>query len=293
MIHIFRFAAVVLVALCLLTPPASAKNARAVRKTVEHSLQLMGTIAVNAQGRVDEVTLDEPERIPAGVAAFVLDQVPRWEFQPPLDDNGEAVATRAPMSLRVVARQVEDGGHVVSIRGASFQDYDENDPTSVASVHRVVPVYPKDVVRMRVEGDVYMAVKIGRDGQVEDVAVRQVNLHVVGSERSMDRMRAMLASPSIKAMKQWTYRVPSQGPLAERPYWDVIIPIEFRLATVGESIPERDPLQWTAYVPGPVNPIPWRAPASDNLQSPDALRADGVYTESKNQLRLLTRLGDN
>ena len=109
----------------------------------------------------------------------------------------------------------------------------------------------------------------------------------------MDRMRVMLASTSIKAMKQWTYRVPSQGPLADLPYWRVIVPTHFRLATAGVPIPERDPLQWKAYVPGPVNPTPWEDPLSDSLQSPDALPANGVYLEYKNQLRLLTRLRDD
>lgn len=283
-------AAAACVALCLLLPPAVAKNARAVRKTVEHSVLLKGNISVDARGRVVDASLDEPARIPPGVAPFVLDRVSRWEFEPARDEAGQPVPATAPMNLRVVASRAEGGGHVLSIRSASFQAYDPDDLTQLAYRKMIAPSYPKDAVRVRVEGDVYVVVKVGRDGQVEDASVRQVNLHVVGSERSMDRMRTMLASTSVKTIRQWTFRTPTEGALADRPCWYAVVPIAFRLGTPDGVDPGSDPFAWTAYVPGPVQPIPWADGSADTPQSPDALPGRGVYTDRADGLRLLTAL---
>ena len=270
-------------------------SARAVRKTVEHSLRLDGTIAVTAEGQVEDVVLKRAEQMPPGVEAFVQDAVRRWKFEAARDEEGRPIAVRAPMSLRVVARQADDGGHVVSIRNASFTRYDPDDLTRVAYRDAVPPRYPDRAVRAGIEGDVYIAVKIGRDGRVEDVATRQANLHAYGKERTMEQWRGVLAAAATKAIRQWTFRVPVEGPYADEPYWLVTVPIAFRLrSTPGES-EQAQSLSWTAYVPGPRRPLPWANPSQEsNFSSPDALPEGGVYlqNDSRAELRLLTPLGE-
>lgn len=282
--------------ICLWVPSAGAGgSARAVRKTVEHSLLLDGTIAVTAEGHVEDVVLQRAGQIPPGVEAFVQDAVRRWQFEAARDEDGHPIAVRAPMSLRLVARSAEDGGHVVSIRSAAFTRYDPDDLTSVAYLDTVAPRYPDKAARARIEGDAYIAVKIGRDGRVEDLATRQVNLHAYGRERTMEQWRGVLATAATKAIRQWTFRVPTEGLAAQEPYWQVLVPVAFRLLqTPGESSQD-EPLSWTAYVPGPRHPLPWADSSQDpDSSSPDALPAGGVYMQDPHaQLRLLTPLGED
>ncbi|HRO87076.1 protein tonB [Denitratimonas tolerans] len=288
-----------LLALALVTasvPRAeAAATARAVKKTIEHSLRLDGTVAVTAEGQVEDVVLKDAGRIPPGVEAFVQDAVRRWQFEPARDAEGHAFSVRAPMSLRLVAGQAEDGGHVVSIRGASFTEYDPDDLSSVAYLDMVVPRYPDRAVRARIEGDAYMGVKVGRDGRVEDVATRQVNLHAYGTERVMEKWRGLLAAAAAKAIREWTFRVPTEGPLAGESYWQVMVPIAFRLRESPDESSGSATLLWTTYVPGPKHQLPWEDPSGpSDSSSPDVLAEGGVYMrhDVRPRIRLLTPLGE-
>src|SRR5690606_40608239 len=62
----------------------------------------------------------------------------------------------------------------VTIRSASFGAYDEGDTGSVGVVSRKPPSYPTTAALLYASSDVYVVLKIGRAGEVLDVAVEQV-----------------------------------------------------------------------------------------------------------------------
>src|SRR3546814_5319369 len=77
-------------------------------------------------------------------------------------------------------------------------------------------VCSSDLVRMGGEGVVYLLLKIGRQGTVEDMAVEQVNLTAYASNWKMQRIRLGLAEAAVESARKWTFHTPSTGDLAER-----------------------------------------------------------------------------
>src|SRR3546814_8074861 len=76
------------------------------------------------------------------------------------------------------------------------------------------PGFPRDIVRMGGEGVVYLLLKIGRQGTVEDMAVEQVNLTAYASNWKMQRIRLGLAEAAVESARKWTFHTPSTGDLA-------------------------------------------------------------------------------
>src|SRR3546814_17137523 len=69
------------------------------------------------------------------------------------------------------------GKFAIYIACAGFGQASGAKPTdSVEAREMKPPVFPRDIVRMGGEGVVYLLLKIGRQGTVEDMAVEQVNL---------------------------------------------------------------------------------------------------------------------
>lgn len=135
-------------------------------------------------------------------------------------------------------------------------------------------------------GTVYLVLRIGRSGRVEEVLAEQVNLGVVArSEAEMARWRDMFVEASVPTAKRWKFAPPTTGPHVNDPFWSVRVPIAYLLP--GQKRPEYG--QWEAYVPGPRQRIPWDAPSEDNASGPDALAAGGVYQVGAGR-RLLTPL---
>lgn len=269
----------------------AAQGIKSVRDQIEHSLLLKGTIDVDADGSVAAFALDKAEALSESLSDFVRDAVMAWRFEPVLDASGVAIAARAPLSLRLVARQRDDDRMNVYISSAHFTEYNPDDLTSVAFKEVKPPSFPTNAARANVSGDVYVNLKIGRDGRVQDVSTMQVNLSVVSDERGMTRWRRVLANASERAVKQWTFRVPTEGEVANAPYWVVQVPISYRIGDDAARAGKGEALVWQAYVPGPIEPTPWASPDDvRTAMSPDALADGGVYLAREDGLRLLTPL---
>lgn len=281
-------------ALCLPAATVEAGTAKAARKHVESSMLLTGKVDIDRDGTVVAMSLDQETDLTDTLAGFVRNAVMHWRFEPVRDDDGNALVVRAPIRLRVVARPLEDDNVEVGIRTADFSpEYDPNDRTAVATMDRTLPHYPRDAALANLGADAFVIVKVGRDGRVEDLITRQVNLHALGNRTAMATWRGKFAKASETAIRGWTFRVPTEGPQADAPYWVVTVPLTYRVSSLGEGPPRVGYGKWETYVAGPLQPVPWLDPKDvRNATSPDALADGGVYMPRKDGLRLLTPLDE-
>lgn len=267
---------------------AVAGGRAAVRKQMEMSMLVTGSIDIGSDGSVSAHAVDQPGKIPPGVLQLVGQAVPRWRFEPILVD-GRAVPARARMGLRVVARQQDDGTYTLGIRSASFGEEDAAEEESVTAARMTPPRYPVAAAASNVSGTVYLVLKIGRAGAVEDVVDEQVNLTVLGTEMQMQHARRLLANAAKVAARNWEFRVPTRGGQADDPYWSARVPVEFALDDGAGKPRNVDPAygSWQAYIPGPRTEAPWARDSASN--APDAMVAGGVYPTGSGP-RLLTPL---
>lgn len=259
---------------------AAAANGRgAVRKQVESTMLLNGTIDLDAQGRVARYTLERQEKLPQPVAGLIARVVPQWRFEP-VQVDGQATAVRSDMSLRLVAKKLDNGDYSLAIGGAQFHPAQPDAPTGKRKL--APPRYPDAAVLAGVGGTVYVVLKISPDGRVEDTLAEQVNLRIIATERQMGMWRELLAKAALRAAKSWTFDTPVDE--RDAPFWSARVPVDF-------VAPDQRPIQdheWHAYVPGPRQPIPWSDDSSASTAA-DALGAGGVYPLNGG-LRLLSAL---
>ena len=87
---------------------AGARGAAAVRKQAESSLRVSGEIVLRPDGSVLSHTLDPQAPLGEPLSRFVGDAVGNWRFKPVLVD-GKPATVKVPMSLRLVAKPMDDG----------------------------------------------------------------------------------------------------------------------------------------------------------------------------------------
>jgi hypothetical protein len=237
--------------LAMCSVAAFANGPGAVRRQVESSLVVKGTVDIDADGRVLGYALDHADKLAPAVKQLLAGAVPHWRFEPVVLDPGTDRG-RAPMSVRLVARKLDDEKYRIEVRGAQFGTHRRGQGITMRSMKP--PRYPVNAARAGVGGTVYVLVKVGRDGRVEDAAAEQVNLRVIASEHVMTRWRGVLAQAALEAARAWTYVPPTREPAAASA-WVVRVPIDFHAPTVDGRFPAD--YEWQAYVPGPRTVVPW------------------------------------
>jgi len=255
-----------------MTGLALAAGPGAARKRAEASMLVTGDITVAPDGSVSGYTLDRQDKIPTEVVGLIARATPRWHFEPVTLD-GHPVAARAHMSIRLLAQREspDSPNYVMHIAGANFGEDGAGGETMTYAT-RAKPEYPPNAVAARVQGTVYLAVRVGRDGTVSDVAVEQVNLGVVGTDSQMKVWRNVLANSSMRVAKSWTFTLPTKGAHVNDPAYIARVPITYQLDH-GFAHDDRYG-QWDVYVPGPKEEISWMKDAGG---SADALPDDGLY----------------
>lgn len=276
--------AVVWLGLLVLAGNAWAQGAGAVRKQVEASMLVQGEVVVDERGAVADYTLKDPDKLPEGVVAFVRNSLAGWSFDPPVVD-GKPVRLRNDMSLLLVAKKLDDDNFLMRVQAASFYPKSTGDGYEISSKEMEPPRYPTAAARGGVQGTVYLVVKVGRDGLVQDVAAEQVNLRLVTSENVMRKFREMLADASINAARKWQFVPPTRGNSVDAEFWSVRVPVDFFMGTQQPKYG-----RWVAYVPGPREKASW---VDQDLaeMSPEAMIAGQPRQLGKDGLRLRTPLG--
>lgn len=260
----------------------------------EMSMQVKGSIDMRPDGSVASYSIDHPEKLSRAVTQMVGTQVSQWRFEPVLVE-GKPVAARTNMWLRIVAKPVDDKNFNVHIQSASFSGA-SGDGDGRVSVRKKTSLAPMVSALMSTglgAANLYLALKIGPDGKVQDAIVEQVELPVLGTEREMVLARSELGKSALKVVRKWTFNVPTKGEQAGQPYWSGVLPIAFTMSDGSTPPADVDEYgQWKAYVPGPCTPIPWRVfekgRGSDRCGSDAA--PQGEFTLDSSGPKLLTPL---
>jgi len=273
--------------LLLLSPLALAAGPSAVRKQVESSMLVTGTLEITAEGTVRATTIDKVDKLPKDLVDWMQSQIAQWNFHPVLVD-GKATPARSAMSVRLVARRLDEDRTTVAIRSASFEGPQPKPGETVAAVQMTPPRFPMQAVQQGVSGTAYMVLKIGPDGAVREALVEQVNLRFVASESQMTRWRTILGESALRAARKWTFEPPTSGQYADLEHWSVRVPVDYTFDT---SRADRYG-QWEVYIPGPRERVPWDTGDEPGL-SPDALIDGNIYMAGQDRgPRLLTPLDE-
>ncbi|AND70461.1 hypothetical protein ATSB10_30070 [Dyella thiooxydans] len=244
-------------------------------KNLETSAVVDGSIVLAKDGAVQLATVEHPEKYGQPIADLVRKVALTWHFDPVLRD-GVPVIAKASMHVRVILTKNADGNFTARVKGATFGGDNADTPDSLYSENQqtIRPRYPMAAIKARVQGSVYLALHIDREGHVSDAVAEQVNLENTGPDGVLRKYRKLMAQASLDAARRWTYRVPTTGRLASQDSWTVHVPIVYTLNEVGAPRVDR---VWRTYVPGPYTPAPWVD--KPNMATADALADDGSYTE--------------
>jgi hypothetical protein len=261
---------------------AASMQAAAIKQApIEASMQVTGTLSIDAAGAVSGYTLDEKEKLPAQVTALLARTLPALRFERTPSGEGSG-PVQAQMTLQVLATQADAEHMTISLHHARFVEA-EPPPTERVSVdQRVALHYPHHAEDTGMTATVYVAVRIDRTGHVADAQVRQVNLGAGDSEVRMRKWRQTFANPTIDAVRRFTFHIPTTGPHANDAYFSGILPVKYEFN--GEAYG-----QWTVYVPGPKEEIAW-LDKEDAADDSEAVR-DGEFAQSGTGLKLLTPIG--
>ena len=274
--------------LMALTFAVSAAGPSEVRKRAEASMLVTGWIEVMPDGSVHGYTIDHPEKLPPAVVSLIQNNVPTWKFKP---EGSLQAIERARMNLRIVAKRLDDTHDTIAIAGTNF-DKPYIPDQSPTYKDRLQPKYPREAIDARVDGTVYLLLRIGRDGTVMNAGVEQVNLREYGSDSEMLHFRESLADSALYAAKRWTFHIPTSGSTANDPFWDIVVPVNYHLNIEGS--PRSDTYgTWQGYIPGPREAIPWlQQNATQPSQSDDAIPDDDI-AQADERLQLQTPLHDS
>lgn len=270
----------------LMACAAWAESPAEVRKQAEASMLVTGSVEILPDGSVQGYALDHAEQLPAAVVQLIQQNVPGWKFQ---FDNPPAVATKAKMSLRLLARRMDDAHDAISISAAQFGQDDKVPGESISYKTRLPPRYPSRALYSKVSGTVYLLLRVGRDGRVEDAAAEQVNLTVYASGRDMQFFRDDLAKAALMAAREWTFNIPTIGKHVADDYWVAKVPVNFDIRPRG-TYKDMPYGKWQAYVPGPRQLVPWVEKKKLLTGAADAVPDGGLYQINQG-LQLTTPLG--
>ena len=277
----------VVLAAWLLAGVAQAGSEAEVRRQIEASMLVAGTLSVDATGTVTAHTLDKRGKLPAPVVELLDRTLPAFRFKPVMHD-GQPTAAVARMSLKVVAHQ-EDPQHI-SLRLSSAHFTDSGQPAvEKASIRQRIPMrYPAKAMTRGISGTVYVALRIDRTGHVVDAQALQVNLKYVDNEAGMAEARELLAKPTLAAVRGFTFDIPTAGKHAGDEFFTGTLPVVYvfddqHLPGVGE---------WDTYVAGPKQDIAWLHDEDDRDSDNSDAVPDGEFAMTGDNLQLLTPLGD-
>ena len=269
----------------LLWVSSGAALAAADANDAEASMQLTGSIDIDASGAVTAYSIDHRRDVDPAVIHLLDRSVPKWRFEP-LPSGAAAPAT--PVELLVVAKQIAGSQYAMRIQSANIGHPVTDKNAELASVSLKPPVYPPRAYHDGIEGTVYVVLRIDRTGHVSDAMVKQANVTRMPSEPATARARKLLGDATLKAAKAWTFRPPTTGPSANDAYWLCAVPVSYEQTGGGRSAYA----QWHDYTPGPKQPIPWPSlRGKDDASNVEALAA-GTISMIGADRKLLTSLAD-
>lgn len=242
-----------------------------------------GIVDINPDGSVRDYRMDQAQKIPGIVLTVLKQTVPSWHFEVGTAHN---VIAQAKMSIRVVAEPVDGGKMAFSVEGVNFGAADPKVADQLEYRTHPAPVFPAAATQESASATTYMIMRIGRDGHVLDVAAEQVNFTAPVAPVRRSYLERVFVNASTKAIRNWTFDVPTRGPEAGFPYFLARVPVTFNLLGWYASYEPPAYGSWQPYVPGPRLATPeWMQGQTGLASAPDAI-PNGVITQLKSGLHL-------
>lgn len=252
---------------------------------VEASLVATGSLDIERDGSVSHYVVDQPGRLPPGVAQLIDDAVPKWRFDP-IRKDGKPVPATTKMRIQVLAHQVDAKHLSIDLGSASFGDETDTTGETVSAKALTPPEFPARTLGSGIGGTVSLVMLIDKQGHVKNAVVEQVNLRAIGSPVEMNQWRQAFARNSLQTAMTWTFTPPTVGESARQDEWSVRVPVDFQFAGAEKAYGK-----WNVYMPGPVQRAPWLHDHDfDNWPNAESLLSGGVYEVGKGP-HLLTALG--
>jgi hypothetical protein len=276
----------------LVAGAAVARTPEAERPLLEGSMQVRGTVSVDATGAVTAYSLYSRTKLPEPVRTLLDGVLPTFRFKP-VEHDGHPAAVDARMSLQVVANEIDHQHISVALHSAYFtetKDVPRPEAKPALSTdmiwleHREAVRYPAKAQFAGVTGTVYVALRIDRSGHIVQADVQKVDLsYWENDDAKIPYWRDMLAQSAIAGVSKFTFHMPTTGPNADKPFLTGILPVTY-------LFDQPDYGQWVTYLPGPKHEIPW---PHDDLPDADNSEAvpDGEFALAGSGLKLLTPLG--
>lgn len=273
--------------LALASMNVAAQNVYGALQRLEATMRVTGWLDVAPDGRVTGYTLDHAGQVPEAVVVLIGRAAAGWRLEPAAGGE-ETEPERVRMYLKVLARKVPDTRNefTLSLASAFFGEAaSARDAEPVANGMRP-PRYPAGPLKVGATGTVYLVLKVGHDGVVEDAVAEQVNLGMVASERRMAGLRKAFAKSALAAARRWRIGLPS-GAGTDAPYMTARGQVDFTLAPAPPP-EQRDLPQWEPYIPGPRTTPAWLDPDIAAVE-PDTFPSGSAYHATAGR-RLLTAL---
>ena len=241
------------------------------------SMELTGNIKVGADGKALDYSIDHQSQVQPAVLKLVAATIAQWRFAPRV--------AQAPMSLRIVANEREDGQFDMKVGAVSFGGKERLHGLAYKDKSRRV-TYPDDLLHARVGGQVLVLVEVGRQGEVLHADAERIDLSRSATRMQMHRWRQSLARASVDAIRNWTFVVPTQGEAALAPHWYAVVPLQFAINRPDGMPTVGGYAQWHIYYPGDkVVPDWYRSMPGQVI--PDVVTA-GTLASLQPALQLLT-----
>lgn len=257
----------ILILTCLLLPVLSLAQDR---KALE--LDVSGELIIDKQGAVFDYKIDT--LLAPAVKQLIDTVVRKWRFEPVVR-GGVPVDAKSKMYLSLTAMPI-DAGYQLKIDRVRF-----GGSRSALTRSVLPPHYPREAMRMAINAEVIVALRIAGDGKVVDaVAVRSRLLNVRGPEKQQAGMRKRFEQASVTAAKGWTYEPAEAGDVPET---TILVPISY---CVGEGCRSRSGEWRVAETANPARPVPWLSEDKQQFDV-DGLR-DGQTVALDNVIKLQT-----
>lgn len=233
----------------------------------ELRLDVAGEIGIDHQGAVFDYkinTILTPE-----LKAVVDKAVRQWKFEPVMRD-GRPVYAKSGMQLTLAALPMANG----------YQMRIENVRFVGSRKHRTQtpPRYPRSAQQASVGATVLLALRIDAKGDVLEVVPAQSRLvGATGSEKSINKLRALFEQSSLDVATHWKYE-PADLAAGDAPETTLIVPVEYKLE--GMTVTEG----WRQG-PSAAKPIPWLPSDKQNYDASGLKQGESIALDNPLHLK--------